>query len=900
MPIHFLSTKFFIPRPRKVLVQREKLFAMLNDGILGKLILVSAPAGYGKTTLISAWLKNQDLPVAWVSVDEGDNDYYGFFSYVMEAIHQKVPQIGETLLQMLQSPMPPSQDNFVRLALNEISTLSSDCILVIDDYHLINDPAIHAAFFQIIEGSPKELHFIICSRTEPPFSLSRYRASDELLEVTQRDLSMTIEECMSYMNKVMGLGLQPVDVAILHNRTEGWLVGLQLAALSLRDLPDPVSFIHSLKGDNRYIGDYLVDEVLSFIPADLHDFLLRTSILNRLEPSLCNYVLQIENSQEMLESVDKQRLFIIPLDDKREWFRYHHLFREMLFARLARRSPEIAAGLYKRASDWHTSHEMMEDAVDYALDGKDYLRAAFLIKEIGLRILSHGGWNQLLNWYERIPASEFHKQYDLWLIYFMTLINKGLIEEAAKRIEEISDNDIKSLNLPAKDEARVRGELAAVQGVIILHSQVNPLLAKDSLGLARKSLEEVGSFRLAFANNNYAICCLLLGEIEEARGLFDINSAWGKKNEISLSRVMGTSYLAEATAMAGNLRRADELFQETVQYVNEVGLQQGAVFSKTNLGLGSIYYEWNRLDEARQYLTEGINLAEQGGYLNQLLPGCATLARIQNIQGDLAGVQTTIQRVRKLAEKFGDPPAAVSYINAIEADMAQQRGALYIVDNWLAYRRHGFSPATDIFSQYEQATLARVLAAKEDYSSMVEVIKPMWELALRQGRVKDTISYDVIMAKGLFMKGEPLPAMALLQRALYKAESNHFVRTFLDEGGVVISMIKQLLASGIDRKEKPEECSSEYLFFLLDEMAKETLKASNHKSLPGYVVGIEPLTDHEMHILQMLEAGYQNKQIAQELNISLNTVKYHLKNIFGKLGVVNRTQAARIVRKGGQ
>jgi LuxR family maltose regulon positive regulatory protein len=479
----------------------------------------------------------------------------------------------------------------------------------------------------------------------------------------------------------------------------------------------------------------------------------------------------------------------------------------------------------------------------------------------------------------------------------MTLINKGLIENAAKRLEEISENDIQALDLPAKDVIRLRGELAAVQGVIILHSQVNPLLAKESLELARKSLADVGSFRLAFANNNYAVCCLLLGEIEEARGLFDINSAWGKKNELAQSRVMGTSYLAEATVMTGNLRRGEELFLETVQYVHEVGLQQGAVFSKTNLGLGSICYEWNRLDEARQYLTDGINLAEQGGYLNQLLPGCATLARIQNIQGDLAGVQKTIQRVRKLAEKYGDPPAAVSYINAIEADMAQQRGALYIVDNWLAYHRHGSSTATNIFSQYEQATLARVLAAKEDYSSMIKVIKPMWELALRQGRVKDTISYEVIMAKGLFMKGEPLPAMALLEGALYKAESNHFVRTFLDEGGVVISMIKQLLASGTDRNEKPEECSSEYLFFLLDEMAKDTLKASTRQSLPSNAVGVEPLTDHEMYILRMLEAGYQNKQIAQELNISLNTVKYHLKNIYGKLGVINRTQAARIIRK---
>jgi LuxR family maltose regulon positive regulatory protein len=897
MPTRFLSTKFFVPRPRKVLVQRDQLFNLLNDGILGKLILVSAPAGYGKTTLITAWLKNQSLPVAWLSVDEADNDFYGFFGYLLEAIHQKVPQVGETLLQMLQSSMPPSQDSFVGLILHEIAALSRDCILVIDDYHLIDNPAIHSTFSQIIENSPKEIHFIICSRTELPFSVSRLRASDELLELTQRDLSLDLSESTLYMNMVMGAGLQPVDIAVLQNRTEGWLVGMQLAALSLRGLADPVSFIHSLKGDNRYIGDYLVDEVLSFISPDLLDFLLRTSVLSQMETSLCNYVLQIENSQELLESIDKQRLFIMPLDDNRQWFRYHHLFREMLSARLVRKSPEIVAALYQRASTWHAGHESKEDAVDYALEGKDYDRAATLIEETGLNLLSQGGWNRLLNWYALFPEADFHKHYELWLLYFMTLINTGLIVEAAKRIGDITEKDVQELALPEEKLIRLKGELAAARGVIILHSQVDPGLAGESLKLARKYLAGDNTFRFAFANNNYGICCLLMGEVDEARETFERNVSWGRKNALSQSRVMGTSYLAEAMALAGNLVRADELYRETVQFVHEVGLQEGAVFSKANLGLGVIYYEWNKLDEARNYLTDGLRLAEQGGYLNQLLPGCATLARILNLQGDLAGVQGTIQRARKLAEKYGDPPAAISFINAIEADMALQRGALFIVDNWLAYRQYHPSTEINFFSQYEQATLVRVLAAKEDYASLTEVLKPMLELALRQGRMKDAISYNVIMARCLFMKGEPLPAMAILQRALYNAEPNHLVRSFLDEGGVAVSMIKQLLASGPDRKQAAEECSNEYLFFLLDQVAKTTLNASSKQALPGGMAGVEPLTEHELHILRMLEAGYQNKQIAQELNISLNTVKYHLKNIFGKLGVVNRTQAARILRK---
>jgi LuxR family maltose regulon positive regulatory protein len=895
----FLSTKFFIPRPRKALVRRDHLFEMLNDGIQGKLVLVSAPAGYGKTTLITSWLGTRKLPVAWVSVDAGDNEYFRFFGYLLEALGQKGLKVGKTLLQTLQSPMPPSQDIFVELFLKDISSISQECILVIDDFHLINNLAIHADLNKIIEGSPKELHFIICSRTELPFSVSRLRANDELVELTQKELSLTIDESGKYMNLVMKVGLQPVDIAVLRDRTEGWLVGMQLVALTLRGQTDPVSFIYSLKGDNRFIGDYLVDEVLLRIPADLQDFLLRTSVLSRMETSLCNYVLQIENSHEILESIDKRRLFIIPLDDKRQWFRYHHLFVEMLFDRLKRKSPEIVADLYHRASEWHATHGMKEDAVNYALEGNDYPRAAGLIIEIGLSLLSHGGWNQLLNWYNRIPDSEFHSQPDLWSTYFLTLINAGLITDAAKKLKELSAKGFMAPSPTGNVSSRLRGEMASFQGVVILHSEAEPARAKEVLAEACKDLFGDETPRMTFAVFNYGVSCYLLGEIDEAREMFEKSISWGVRDDFPLARVMGASYLGETMAITGQLQKAERLFLETIRYVKEVGLQQGAVFSKANLGLGALYYEWNRLEEAQQYLAEGLRLAEQGGYLNQLLFGCSTLARIQAMHGDREGEQETIQRARRVAQKYGDPPVPVMYIKAFEAEIALQQGDLFIPNNWLA-GMHNSHEAANLFSQYEQIIHARVLAARENYASMSELIRPLWDLALRQGRVKNAITLEVLMAKCLFLSGEPLPAIAILQEALYKAEPDHFVRTFLDEGGVVISMIKQMLANGGDPKPNSEECSGDYLYFLLDEVAKDTLKASTSRPLARTVEGLEPLTDHELHILHMLEAGYPNKQISREMNISLNTVKYHLKNIYGKLGVVNRTQAARIIRKDGQ
>lgn len=892
----FLSTKFFIPQPRKNHIRRRELFNLLDEGVQKKLVLISAPAGYGKTTLITSWLQDQELSAAWLSIETGDNDYYRFFSYLLEAIHRKYPKAGESLLLMLQSSSPPAPEILVELFLNELASITHEFILIVDDYHLITNPTIHADFYQLIENSPANLRFIICSRTELPFSVSKLRASGELLELTHKELSLTLDESVYYINQVMRVGLQPTDIAALKDRTEGWLAGMQLAALSLRGLSDPVGFIYSLKGNDRFIGDYLVDEVLVHIPADLQDFLLRTSILRRMEPSLCNYVLQIENSQAQLESIDKQRLFIIPLDDIRQWYRYHHLFGEMLYARLMRKSPEIVEELYQRASSWHANHGLKEVAIDYALDGNDHVRAAELITEVSLPIFSCGGWNQLINWCDRIPKTEFLRLPNLWLTYFGALINAGLIPTAAKKMEEIKAKGLTSQQLLNEDLRRLEGELAAVQGVIILHSMADPAQTREKLEEAREFLtgDEISSW--TFTTLNYGVSCLQLGEVEDARVLFERSIAWGKRDEFLLSVIMGSSYLAETMVMTGKLQKAEELFQETDRYVHTLGLQQGAVFSKTNLGLGSLYYEWNRLDDAMRYLSEGVRLAEQGGYLDQLLPGYAALARIQSKQGDLAGIQRTIQRARKMAGIYGDPAAAVSYIAAIEADLAQQLGTPFVIDAWLESRKNNMPETPDLFQQYEVSTLARALSSKGDYESMNTVIRPLWELALRQGRVKDSIYFEVLLARSLFMKGEPMQALAILQGALVKGEPGNFVRTFLDEGGVVVSMIKQILATAGERKPGGEECSTEYLYFLLEEAARNTLKVSTSRPLPGMTAGLVPLTDHELHILHLLEAGYSNKQIAQKLNISLNTVKFHLKNIYGKLGVVNRTQAARIIR----
>src|SRR5512142_2213920 len=313
MDLVYPSTKFYIPRPRRNIVRRQRLFARLNEGMDCKLLSVCAPAGYGKTTLVTSWLASQALPVAWVSADEADNDIYRFCVCLLESLRENKLLGGDRLLQVLQSGAPPGLPSLATLLLDEIDALQAECILVIDDYHLLTNPAVHAVTRQMIEQSGRQMHFLICSRAALPFSVSKMRAQSDLFELGQQELSLTLEETALYMNMVMGVGLMPTDLAILHERTEGWLVGLQLAALSIREQKDPSAFIQSLKGDNRYIADYLVDEVLARSSAELQDFLFRTSVLKEMNAPLCNFVLEVDYSQDMLEELDHKRLFIIPL-----------------------------------------------------------------------------------------------------------------------------------------------------------------------------------------------------------------------------------------------------------------------------------------------------------------------------------------------------------------------------------------------------------------------------------------------------------------------------------------------------------------------------------------------------------------------------------------------------------
>ena len=387
-----------------------------------------------------------------------------------------------------------------------------------------------------------------------------------------------------------------------------------------------------------------------------------------------------------------------------------------------------------------------------------------------------------------------------------------------------------------------------------------------------------------------------LANSSRARAVLERAVGWARQENVTLGVLIGMGYLAEAIGMSGDLRGAYELFQTAVRYAHEHGLQEGAVFAKANLGLGHLCYEWNQLESALQYLTHGIRLAEQGGYLDQLLGGYVHLMHVQSLMGNSAAAKESLNCLRRAVEKYEDPPVGLAFFEAARADLALLQGELGVANRWADRYQPQANEENTAFSEYQQVVLAHVLAHRDDTFRMCEMIQPLREVAAGKHRLAASISYDVMAAKCLFMHGEPEPALRMLEHVLSLAEPGQFVRTFLDEGGVVISMIKQLLAARGPNGADKHGSSLEYLHRLLDEAAKDAVKASTGRSTSSGIEGFAHLTEHELRILQLLEAGNTNKQISSELSISLNTVKYHLKNIYGKMGVANRTQASRALR----
>jgi ATP/maltotriose-dependent transcriptional regulator MalT len=641
MPTPILATKLYIPRLRPNVVSRPRLIERLNEGLHRKLTLIAAPAGFGKTTLVSEWLAGCERPAAWLSLDEGENDPTRFLMYLVAALQTLAATIGEGVLGVLQSPQPPPPEAMLTALLNDITTIPDNFILILDDYHVLDAKPVDHALTFLLEHLPPHLHLVIATREDPQLPLARLRAGGHLTEVRAVDLRFTPSEAAEFLTQVMGLTLSAEDIAALERRTEGWIAGLQLAALSMQGQQDAAGFITSFTGSHHFVLDYLVEEVLGQQSERVQTFLLRTSILDRLCGPLCDAVLMDPTAigQATLEYLERANLFLVPLDNERRWYRYHHLFAELLRQRLQQSiasSPRDERGgvaeFHRRASQWYEDHGLSMEAFHHAAAAHDVERATRLAEGEGMPQHFRGAVAPVLDWLESLPTTVLNARPSLWVRYASLLLVTGQTTGVEEKLQAA---EAALQGIEADDKTRdLIGQIAADRATLALaRYQGEPMLAQS-----RRALEYLHPNNLSFratAHWTLGVAYLLQGDRAAASRAYT--------EAIALSQAAGESFTTIlATLGLGNVQEADNqlyVAAETYRRVLQLlGDQPLPLASEAHLALARICYEWNDLDAALAHGSQSLQLARQYDRAIDRFVLCEVLlARLKLAQGDVAG-----------------------------------------------------------------------------------------------------------------------------------------------------------------------------------------------------------------------------------------------------------------------
>jgi LuxR family maltose regulon positive regulatory protein len=936
VPESLLQTKLYTPPLRPNLVSRPRLIERLNQGLAEdkKLTLISAPAGFGKTTLITEWRYRipdstgsksacQDPKFGWLSLDEGENDPVQFLSYFLSALQRIIPGIGETALASLGSPQPPPTAAVLTPVLNEFATLAEagaldNCcyMLVIDDYHVIQAQATHDILQFFVDHLPPPLHLAICSRADLPWSLARLRANDQIMELRSADLRFTLEETTEFLNRVMGLGLSAADLAALENRTEGWIAGLQLAALSLQGLDerDRHAFISAFTGSSRYIVDYLLDEVLARRPEGTEEFLLQTSILDRMCGALCDAVLghgeepPFPGSQAILEQLEQANLFLVPLDDKRIWFRYHHLFGDLLRIRLKQSSSVLVPELHRRASLWYEQEDMLSEAISHSLAAKDFEMAAQQIGQTMTELTGRGEFfTTHLGRLEALPDEIIQAQPHLGISYAWVLqvtLQLDAVEPILQDVERITGNQLSDdlkLQIAIIRASLARQKRDAVQAFELSHQVLaalpenpdedNPLQRATRTGL----VFNLGQSEL-FLKGNPIVAEQWLSEalaITEASG--------------GPTLILGAmSSLAQAQLTRGKLNQAAGNYRQALQWVHEFERQSGGPMPAAayiHLGLGDLLRERNELDEAALYLTRGSELSQQWhqGMGDTLCDSYIFESRLKQAQGDLAGALEAIWQAEQLPQAYQDVPrfggpvdarrAELQLAQAIPDAIAPDLCRLAAVEDWAeAYGLTADDPILSLDDEIRYIVYARLLLAKNKFDRAFHLLSRLLQSAESYRRTGSVIKISILQSLGQQAHGDREQALRSLEQALSLAESEGYVRIFLDEGWLMGRLLYEAAANGI----APEYAGRLLAQFPAGEQARTPAPPQRHT--PALV---EPLSKREQEVMTLIAAGETNAEIAQSLYISVGTVKNHAKNIYSKLNVHSRAQAIARARELG-
>ena len=887
-----LETKLHAPWRRRGVVERPRLTDRLADAKLPLLTLVSAPAGFGKSTLLAEWLSgdaHDDRSTAWLSLDASDNDPALFWSYVIAAVRTVLPDVGQGALSLLRSAQPLQA--VVASLLNDLAGLAGEVVIVLDDYHLVGATELHESMTFLLEHLPPQVHLVLAGRADPPLPLARLRAQGDLLEIRAADLRFTADEATAYLNESMGLHLTANDVDALEARTEGWIAALQLAALSMEGRNDTSGFIASFAGDDRFVVDYLAEEVLGRQPDEIRNFLLHTSLLDRFTGDLCEAVTGDSGGRTMLERLDRANLFLVPLDDRRLWYRYHHLFADVLRARLLDEEPERLDELHRRASAWYEASGDQPEAIAHAMSGHDVERAARLIELAAPAMFRTRQEATARRWLTALPDELFAVRPVLSIEMVGALMVSGetagvgpLLDGIERWLDPAVDattvivfHDEEFARLPAQVEV-YRAALALIAGDTegtIEHAKRALDLAEPSDHLRRGSAAALEGLA------HWTVGDLGAASRRYSQAVASLTAAGHVSDVLGCSIALADMYLAQ-----GRLGDAIRTYESGLELAESRGVVRGT--ADMHVGLSGVLVERNDLAAARRHLEASTQLGEQAGLPQHPYRWRVAMARIRRAEGDAAGALDLLDEAERAYNTDLSP--AVRPVAAVKAQAQLAEGDTAAGRRWASER--GLTPGDDLsyLREYEHLTLARVLVAShnidpdnhsaDDAARLLERLLAAAEAGQRTGS-----AIEILIALSLAhqTRGNDLAATDALEQALVNAEPEGYVRIFVDE---LPALAPPLFAAS-------QHGSS-------GDLARRVLAiapAAVDDAVPPVGTSgrglVDELSNRELDVLRLLRSDLSGPDIARELVVSLNTVRTHTKNIYMKLGVNNRREAVR-------
>ena len=880
MTTPILATKLYVPPPRPKVVLRPRLIEWLNEGLNRRLTLICAPAGFGKSTLISEWVADGPRPAAWLSLDGGDNDSTRFLAYLVAALQKIAPNIGEGVLGALGSPQPPPTESILTVLLNEVATIPEEFVLVLDDYHVIDAKPVDDALAFLLEHLPPQMHLVIATREDPRLPLARLRARNQLTELRAADLRFTSSEAAGFLEGVMGLDLSAEDVAAMETRTEGWIAGLQLAAISMQGRKDTTSFIESFTGSHHFVLDYLVEEVLHQQPESVQTFLLRTSILDYLCGSLCDAVLldPSGSGQKTLQYIGRANLFLVPLDSERRCYRYHHLFADLLRQRLHESVHQSAASstgdeketlaeLHRRASQWYEDNGLEIEAFHHAAAANDVERAERLIEGEGVPLHFRGAGAPVLNWLESLPAAVLNARPSLWLTYASALMMTGQHTAVEQKLQA-AEAALKGTE-PNDSTRDLVGRIASMRATVaVIQHDVESLLVQSRRALKylhpdNLPLRTAATYTLGYAYQ-------LQGERAAARETY--------AEVISISNSFGASiYTTAATLCLGQVQEAENQLPLAAETYRRVLILAGdpprPIACEAYLGLARITYQWNDLATAGQHGQQCLQLTQQMEGVDTFAACGVFLARLRLARGDVPGAIAILDEAEEFVRQH-------NFVFRM-ADVTAAQVLTLLHQGNLEGAAHLAETRELPISQ------ARVHLARGDTSAALATLEPLRQQAEAKSWEDERLRVMVLQALAHHAHGEKDNAVQLLGDGLALAESGGLIRIFVDEGRPMAQLLSEAAA---------HEIMPDYIGRLLAVFEAEEQMREYESHLPPAPSLIEPLSPRELEVLQLIAQGLSNREIGERLFLALDTVKGHNRRIFGKLSVSRRTEAVERAR----